>query len=313
MSRRPATAGAVRRSNPPPSSLSSSGSKSSFNLKNLNSKNRPQTAKGRWGYGVGSEKAKVANRNKLGRGVSAPSTNIQDNRRRRRHQRPFSAYNNPSNTLMPEFDPEYMNNKNNNRERRKTPPSYTIKYLGISKGEIGILSRKVRMSSGTRSRPRSKINMNIPTMYRRPKYRLDPDVVTHSLRELHMKRNNKRPSTAPQVRDELDNGVTPCPDLYDSWKIPFTKQPTLLSSGGYLSSAFNQGYHQQQHSTNYSLPQQHQQDFSNNLNEKRPTTATGMRRRRQKEGKEEGAARGEGEKSNSNGRPSTAPPNSRRL
>ena len=182
--RRPATAGPSRRTGEGQRpQLASSSSNTDVKPRK---KERPQTA-GRWGYGVSESSSKRATRNRLGRGVSQPITTTQS-RPRRRRPRPHSSHN-PNNQSRPEFDAQYMSANSNQRPRRankqsrKPRPSYTVKYLGISRGEIGILSRKINMSSGTRSRPRNKVNINIPTMHRAPKYRLDPDIVTLGLRK----------------------------------------------------------------------------------------------------------------------------------
>ena len=331
--RRPATAGPSRRTGEGQRpQLASSSSNTDVKPRK---KERPQTA-GRWGYGVSESSSKRATRNRLGRGVSQPITTTQS-RPRRRRPRPHSSHN-PNNQSRPEFDAQYMSANSNQRPRRankqsrKPRPSYTVKYLGISRGEIGILSRKINMSSGTRSRPRNKVNINIPTMHRAPKYRLDPDIVTLGLRKRHDK-NQRRPSTAPHARpetgtDELDNGVTPCPDLYDSWKIPFSKQPTLLSGGGFSSNTmFNNNYTGQgggPGGTGGTGGQRHhhpeqQHHFKPPLlggwgGGQRPATATGMRRRRK--GAQDGNAGNVGNAGNTGNtgntgnatRPSTAPP-----
>ena len=249
---RPSTAGASRRSNPTHSSKSK--------------KKRPSTA-GRWGYGLGSDKAKTSNRNKLGKGVSIPVSSSAGRRRRRR--RPTSSSSTANNISRPQFEQEHMG-----RKQRQPDPTYTVKYLGISRGEIGILSRQLKISKQTRSGPLHRVPSNRGP-HRAPRYRLDPDIVTTSLREIYAHNNNKhRPSTAPSIRpetldtDDLDNGVTPCPDLYDSWKIPFTKQPHLLSSGSRPSSSMGVRNILLSRSTDMLSPLQ------------RPTTSTGMRRRK---------------------------------
>jgi len=324
MSRRPNTAGPTRSRG---KSIQSAGSKSMTTLNNSSEsgtkKRRPQTAaQGRWGYGLGSDKAKTSRKNRFGKGVSVPtpSGSSSAGRRRQRRRRPAS-----SNALMsrPEFDGKHMGRYQNS----KPDPTYTVKYLGISRGEIGILSRQMKMSKQTRSGPlRKGPGGYIPTTHRAPKYRLDPDIVTSSLREVHLQKKN-RPSTAPIARsktvgtEDLDNGVTPCPDLYDSWKIPFTKQPRLLSGGSRPSSSIGTRHFKSSEApSSLGTLQQHQPtgNVTQALSGQRPTTATGLRMRRkglkqqQQYTEQRNTVSSQQESSAVGARPSTAPPRQQR-
>ena len=166
-----------------------------------------------------------------------------------------------------------------------------------------------------------------PTAHRAPRYRLDPDLVASTIRERHMNRKKNRPLTAPQKRggggkeapfittEDMDNGVTPIPDLYDSWKVPFTKQPRLLSSGGGQRPKTSTGRRRSSNAKNSSFTNTESTAGSAH---QRPNTATGMRRRRQdtrrqqveqQQQQQQQQQQGAGQRGGGGGgqRPSTAP------
>ena len=59
-------------------------------------------------------------------------------------------------------------------------------------------------------------------MHREQQYRLDPTLVTKNLKIYHEKQ------FGPET--DVDTGTVPVPDLYDSWKVSYAKQPRLLSA-----------------------------------------------------------------------------------
>ena len=193
---------------------------------------RPHSAKPRrrtWGYGPSGSKSKSAltdaNKKRFGKGVTAPTTPGGAGQRRRR---PVSAIadrrrkgtgKGGDDALQPEFDDKHHQEKN----QRAAAPMYTVKYLGISRGEIGILTRKVKLPTTTSRMPdkRSTASSNLG-VHRERQYRLDPTLVTKNLKKFHERQYG--PET------EVDTGTVPVPDLYNSWKVSYAKQPRLLSA-----------------------------------------------------------------------------------
>ena len=106
---------------------------------------RPTSAKPRrtWGYASGGSKSRntLTDTKRFGRGVSAPSGLARKANVRRR---PASAMPSMRQSKQQQQQPEF-DDKHHRVPKRQPKPLYTVKYLGISRGEIGILTRKVKM------------------------------------------------------------------------------------------------------------------------------------------------------------------------
>ena len=187
------------------------------------SSQRPASAKPRktWGYASGGSKSRhsLTDARRFGKGVSAPSSIARKEKARRR---PASAMPSTRQRKQLQQQPEF-DVKHHKKPKRQLEPMYTVKYLGISRGEIGILTRKVKMPVTNARLPdkRSSAGSNLG-QHRQQQYRLDPSLVTDNLKKVHKKR------FGPET--EVDTGTVPVPDLYDSWKVSYSKQPRLLSA-----------------------------------------------------------------------------------
>lgn len=223
--------------------------------------------KGRWGYASGKIPRSVQSKHsrRYGRGVSAPS-------KRAPRVTALSARGGfqTSTASRATYRPK---RSNSSREIRASQfhstqrKCYTLKYLGVSKGEMGILSRRIEFPTSRSRQPRSQ------AVEHRTKYRLDPNVVSSALWQAAS--TSKRPATAPtgslvgktgmnsslkeksvhllegtaapvsarQSEDNpdvvdpidpssIDTGQIPIPDLYDHWAIPNSRPPSRLSSVG---------------------------------------------------------------------------------
>ena len=161
-------------------------------------------------------------RNFFGRNVSKP--NIRTRSRR--------------GTGEPPVNQTYAYSSENARIRTDDP-QYSLKYLGISNGEIGILSRRQAIARSTTRQPRSG------SLSRPQRYRLDPNTTSA--------RDQARPFTAPsssgsrvyedegnrpssdwdfaQDSAKVEEETQPRPDLYDQWLIQSIPPRPALSAG----------------------------------------------------------------------------------
>ena len=120
-------------------------------------------------------------RNYLGRGVSQP--------------KPYLSYNDQ--VKLKQYEQKYIDNerkkKRQAKDQKEPPPQYSVKYVGVTKGEMGVLSKRCLMPTTTNRLPKSHFEQ------REQKYRLDPTYVN---------RFSQRPKTASGIilqRDKIQS------------------------------------------------------------------------------------------------------------
>ncbi len=119
-------------------------------------------------------------RNYLGRGVSKP--------------KPFLSYNDQ--IKLQQYEQKYIQQEENNIKKKKeqvlaSVPQYSVKYVGVTQGDMGVLSKRCLMPTTT-----NRIPNNRNYTPKEQKYRLDPEYVRK------MKLTNKqqnRPNTASGI------------------------------------------------------------------------------------------------------------------
>ena len=116
-------------------------------------------------------------RNYLGRGVSQP--------------KPYLSYG--DHVKMKEYEQKYIDDakkkKSKLQNQNNAAPQYSVKYVGVTKGEMGVLSKRCLMPTTTNRLPKSHFEQ------KGQKYRLDPTYV-HRL--------DQRPKTASGIMLQRD-------------------------------------------------------------------------------------------------------------
>jgi hypothetical protein len=126
-------------------------------------------------------------RNYLGRGVSKP--------------KPFLSY--ADHIKLKEFEQKYIEEETkqlkHEKERVNLMPQYSVKYVGVTKGEMGVLSKRCLLPTMS-----NRIPNNYNYQQKEQKFRLDPDYL-QKIKERGSRDNMNRPSTASGISYSLSS------------------------------------------------------------------------------------------------------------